>query len=383
MSKLDFPPAKHEVENQLQRMLASPRFRNAENPSDFLRLGVERALEGNKTTGHVIADGLFKGKFIQGESADVRVTAGNLRKTLAKYYASEGSNDFVIISLPKPAQDKSIRPVEGEAYTPQFSYNPRHETQIFLRIAFRSLEQSTYSDFDRASRIFADILGRDPENLGATLGMVEMCCKCADRRWENPDGAGPSACKNVLANLEKRADSYWRFWAVRAYLYKGEEKNELSSSFYEKALALDRQSTESYLPYIEFLVDTGRTDEAMVLAQAYMNDRIEDSTAVAQYGQILLSVGRGESGLNHVQTSLTMDPGNILAHETMAAVRLTQRDLKSLAVHLLALKALCDARSFERIAKFLTDAEEQYDLKGSIAKLLLGTNGDSEPIVKP
>jgi tetratricopeptide (TPR) repeat protein len=166
-------------------------------------------------------------------------------------------------------------------------------------------------------------------------------------------------------------------------LHKGEGKNELVCSFYEKALALDRQFTESYLPYIEFLVDTGRTDEAMVLAQAYMNDRIEDSTAVAQYWQILCSVGRYESGLNHLQTALTMDPGNCLAHETMAAVRLMQRDRKSLAVHLLALKALCDARSFDRIAKFLTDAEEQYDVKGMIANVLSpGVNGDSEAIVK-
>jgi hypothetical protein len=114
-----------------------------------------------------------------------------------------------------------------------------------------------------------------------------------------------------------------------------------------------------------------------------MNDRVEDSTAVAQYGQILYSVGQCESGITLLQSALVMDPGNCLAHETMAAVRLTQRDVKSFSVHLLALKALCDAPSFNRIAKFFTDAEEKYDLKGSVANLISqSANGDSEAIVK-
>jgi tetratricopeptide (TPR) repeat protein len=371
MSTLDFPPANYEVEDQLKRILATPRFRNASNPSAFLELVVKRALKGKKTTGRIVAQELFGSKFIPGESVDVRVTARNLRKTLEKYFEREGSNDVVIISFQDPAEDKSIKPVEGEAYTPRFCYNPKHETFIFLRVAYRCLEQPTYRNLDQAFKIFTDILDREPENIGAALGLAETLCKFAERHWINPSPVEQfTTALNLLERVRNRAEAYWRFWAVMAYLHDGTGKQELIASCYEKALSLDRISTESFIPYIAFLIESQRTDEALCLAQRYANERVEDSTAVAQYGQILVSVGRWDIGIGHLQAALAIDPGNYLAHETMAAVRFVQKDTDGVSVHLQALKLLCDPPSFSRIVTMLQNAEEQYGLKGCIAKLL-------------
>ena len=122
----DLSPTPSEIREQLARMVASARFRNAFNQSAFLKLVVERALQGKKTSGHVIAKVLFGEKFSKGESTDVRVTATNLRKTLKRYYATEGSEDLTIIALPNPPEDKSVKLTEGQAYTPGFSYNNHH-----------------------------------------------------------------------------------------------------------------------------------------------------------------------------------------------------------------------------------------------------------------
>jgi tetratricopeptide (TPR) repeat protein len=406
MSSLDFPPKGYEVEDQLKRMLASPRFRNAPNPSAFLELGVTRALKGKRTPGRVIAAALFGGKFIQGESPDVRVTAKNLRKTLERYYENEGSTDVVIISYPEPLKDKTVKFVEGEAYTPRFAYNPKHETFIQVRLGYRFLEQSTYRDYCNALNIFTGILENDPDNLGALLGLTETFCKFGDNQWAPSwrisDGLvatlcgegenvwkSPSkvpaltVCISIFAKLEKRAGNYWRYWAARAYFDMRKSEAKLVASYYEKALKLNRTATESFIPYIEFLVETNKRDEALGLAQRYVNERVEDSLAVAQYGYILCLAGRQDVGIGHLQAALHMDPGNCLAHQSLATIRLMQRDVDAIFVHLQALRLLCDAESFTRFSSFLEMNEEQYELKGCIANLLSRpANGDSEAIVK-
>ena len=108
-------------------MLASTRFRNAPNRADFLKLVAQRALQGKKTPGHVVRTVLFSEKF----DTDVRQTADHLRATLKGYYASEGREDLVVIALPAPPKDKTVKLPEGEAYTPRFSYNASHPGQEF------------------------------------------------------------------------------------------------------------------------------------------------------------------------------------------------------------------------------------------------------------
>jgi hypothetical protein len=60
--RTDDTPLDAEVRYQLERMLAAPRFRNAGNQTDFLKLVVERALQGKKTRGEIIAKELFSDK---------------------------------------------------------------------------------------------------------------------------------------------------------------------------------------------------------------------------------------------------------------------------------------------------------------------------------
>jgi len=89
----------------LQRVLESPGFIRNERLSRFLKFVVERSLEGkgSELKESVIAVEVFGRKADYDPKLDsiVRTEAGRLRSRLAEYYGGEGSNDAVVIELPK------------------------------------------------------------------------------------------------------------------------------------------------------------------------------------------------------------------------------------------------------------------------------------------
>ena len=94
-----------EVRKYLERVVASPGFARNERLSRFLRVIVERHLEGRdgELKESVIGIEVFGRKpgFDAKQDSTVRTEAGRLRARLAEYYAGEGIGDRVIIELPK------------------------------------------------------------------------------------------------------------------------------------------------------------------------------------------------------------------------------------------------------------------------------------------
>jgi len=99
------PPAPEEVRGQLDRLLASDGFANAERLSRFLRFVVERALAGeaDQLKEYVVGLGVFDRDEQYDPRIDsiVRVEAGRLRAKVEAYYHGEGRNDAVVISIPR------------------------------------------------------------------------------------------------------------------------------------------------------------------------------------------------------------------------------------------------------------------------------------------
>jgi adenylate cyclase len=93
------------VRRQLERVLASQGFARNERLSKFLRVAVERHLEGRDSDlkESVIGIEVFGRRpgFDSKQDSTVRSEAGRLRARLAEYYAGEGRADAVIIELPK------------------------------------------------------------------------------------------------------------------------------------------------------------------------------------------------------------------------------------------------------------------------------------------
>lgn len=94
-----------DIVRQLDRILSSPGFSRNERMSRFLRLVVERHLEGRdeELKESLIGVGVFgrRPDFDPKQDSIVRTEAGRLRARLAEYYAGDGRDDPFVIELPK------------------------------------------------------------------------------------------------------------------------------------------------------------------------------------------------------------------------------------------------------------------------------------------
>ena len=103
-----------DVRKHLERVLASPGFARNERLSRFLRVIVERHLEGRDgdLKESVLGIEVFGRQpgFDTKQDSTVRTEAGRLRARLAEYYAGDGIGDRVIIELPKGGYIPAFRP---------------------------------------------------------------------------------------------------------------------------------------------------------------------------------------------------------------------------------------------------------------------------------
>ena len=99
------PPTGDDVRRQLDRLLASSGFANAGRMSLFLRFVVEQSLagEGERLKEYVIGVEVFDRDASYDPRVDsiVRVEAARLRTKLTEYYAGEGREDAIVLTLPK------------------------------------------------------------------------------------------------------------------------------------------------------------------------------------------------------------------------------------------------------------------------------------------
>ena len=130
------------VRAQLDRILASAPFADAERARSFLRFVVERALEGRsgEIKESVIAvEALGRNTSFDPKSDPiVRVEAGRLRDRLSAYYEDEGEVDSVLISLPK-----------GK-YVPEFSerqLSVAPKRNAVLRLSILPPENASFESF--------------------------------------------------------------------------------------------------------------------------------------------------------------------------------------------------------------------------------------------
>lgn len=93
------------VREQLEQVLASATFQQADRLKRFLRFIVEETLEGrgNELKEYVVAVRVFEKEDAFDPRTDplVRVQARRLRARLTQYYREDGQNDALIIDLPK------------------------------------------------------------------------------------------------------------------------------------------------------------------------------------------------------------------------------------------------------------------------------------------
>jgi len=114
------------VQEELERILASPAFIQSQRLSRFLRFTVDQFIqgEGEKLKEYHVGTAVFDkdDSFDPRTDPIVRVEAGRLRSKLKEYYAAEGRDDQILIDLPKgsyvPVVQKRISPSLAAAEVP-------------------------------------------------------------------------------------------------------------------------------------------------------------------------------------------------------------------------------------------------------------------------
>ena len=98
-------PSADEVCRGLSRVLRSPAFRDSLRLASFLKFVVEAALggKGDRIKSYTIAvEALGRGPAFDPQTDPiVRVEAGRLRNALARYYATTGCDDTILIDMPR------------------------------------------------------------------------------------------------------------------------------------------------------------------------------------------------------------------------------------------------------------------------------------------
>ena len=98
-------PLPADVQAELERILSSPAFVNAERLSRFLRFTTEEVLKGrgDRLKEYVIGIEVFDRSSGYDPRTDpiVRVEARRLRSKLQAYYEADGSDSPVVIDFPK------------------------------------------------------------------------------------------------------------------------------------------------------------------------------------------------------------------------------------------------------------------------------------------
>jgi adenylate cyclase len=141
-------PTADEIRAQLDRVLASEGFANADRMSAFLRYVVERALAGesDRIKEYAIGVDVFgrNGSYDPRLDSIVRVEARRLRTKVDEYYASHGARDPVIISLRRGS------------YVPSFERRPEV--------------------VDAAARPAAQVVPTRRRSLGWQIAMAVLAC---------------------------------------------------------------------------------------------------------------------------------------------------------------------------------------------------------------
>jgi len=358
-------------------MLSAERFKNARNQSDFLSLAVKRALRGKKTPGHVVAKALFPKKFRKDESTDVRVTASNLRASLRRYFDGEGSEDPVRIFLPDPPEDRSVRPVEGEAYTPIFTYHPFKAVSLQYRVAQALLSRGLMGPTKQAFHKFTEILEIAPQHLGAVVGQVESWCQIL--AWAKlfddlqTDETSHEAL-TLLGRVHEHGANYWKFHAVAGFLFTKMGQLDQANARFEDSLRLNRIKTESYPPYFGFLMKHGERDLALRLGESYLYLHPEDPTAYVELADLFLAAGELGNASDILDAALHIHGTSGVVHQYVFLMRLVQKRVDETIMHYYPMARLLDPLTLEvtiEVAKKLVEAWPEDERKAFYDRAML------------
>jgi tetratricopeptide (TPR) repeat protein len=285
-------PTRIEIERQLERMLAHPMFQAQEQRAKIFKFLVKKALRGK----NVDELGLFR-KFYKVEqwekhSTKVRATVSQMRtELLAKYYAEDGKDDPVIITLPSPERSnkekknyKLVKRPPGEAYAPEFKYNARTAIAREFAVANYLLRGGPLQIRESFWRLHA-LASSENRHPDAILGFAEaLGSQLLLGAYPEQQLKFIADALQLIANLDPASADTWRIHMVRGLLHTCGNDLKAAKRDFDKALKLDRQATVNRGWYVHFLFAAGQEDKALRLIALVAEEQASNPQVHAMQG---------------------------------------------------------------------------------------------------
>lgn len=351
-------PSRHEVERQLERLLADDVIASFPQPAKLLGFIVARTLDGEEITEKLIREHVFPYPPYKPESNIARATMTKIRELLARYYRYAGQYDPVIIALPhSPKGRRRIKFKPGEAYTPVFGYNPSSWTAKELSIAHHLLRGSP-AQIEKALEHLTNIGRAEPDHPEVMLGHIEAF-GCALML-----GVLGEVHREVIAGplwwidrIEKEYRPSWRTQALRALLHYGVGAMGEAREAFGRALESNREATISRGWYVHFLFHTGHEEQALRLMALQAEERADNAPMHAMHGIYLTRAHRHEEAGRAFEKSLMLDRNCWPAHFGLAQMHLALGDREKADEHAKRLETLVEPAEYKDMRRRLNLAQ--------------------------
>lgn len=355
-------PTRHEIELQLDRMLAHPLFEARAKQAKIFKYLVKRSLDGKEVNEQTIFGEFFTDKRYAEDTTSVRTNVSIIRRELlVTYYDQDGKDDPVIIALPAPeripqpdGKYKVVKRRSGEAYTPVYSYNPRSPIAKALAVANHLLRGSV-TQIDQAVKQLSDIWDREPNHPDVILGFAEAMGTQLTLGLFIEEAREPliAGALGLIERLDPATADAWRIHNVRGLLFMANGELEKAQKEFDGALALDRQATIDWGWYTLFLLQVGKEEEAVRLQGLVADEKASNAGFQALHGILLTNVKRYEEAERAFTQALTLDRNSWPAHYGMAQMYLATGKQRKAEEHLKRLKTLVEPEEYEDLKRRL------------------------------
>jgi tetratricopeptide (TPR) repeat protein len=277
-------PTKREAGRQLDRMLKSAVFAARPQQAKVFEFIVRAAIADREISEKDIRAKFFPTPPYNPDSTIVRTTVNFIRgKLVPDYYAAEGAEDSVIISLPRPTAAAKHAP--GAAYRPEFAYNPRSVADHAYREGMRHYGQMfSFFDLAGAGRCFDRAIAADPDFAPAYAARAEF--RIADPMlapYIQPRKMLARAKADALKSLRLDAKQ-WRAHVALGSIHMCRREWGKSQEAFTNALRINPKETRYHPAYAAFLMTVGKKKEALALVADRAEERPGDPFALALWG---------------------------------------------------------------------------------------------------
>lgn len=320
-------PPNAEVERQLEKMLASPVFTSRGQQAKVLECIVRGALAGEAIMEKYIRAKVFPSPPYKPESNIARRTVDLVRDLLTEYYAQDGKDDLVLISLPQSPPGKRIKFQAGHAYKPSFRYNPSSEAaRHYRRGLYHFSRVSLLPDIKFALASFESAIKANSSYAPAHSALAEVQLF---RALCNHDVPPSTIIELAEASVRKALHLNPTLWRARlsfGLIHMCRHDWNKATLAINEALSVAPAEVRKHPVHLAFLLAMGRTDEVMPFVGLRNKQTAADPWTLAVAGLFLYAARRfREADLLLMQTIVNNPMSCWLTHLLFSCINLAKR----------------------------------------------------------